>query len=74
MWFRDACRHEAQSRDVTGFVRNQHDGTVEAVFEGPAPAVAQCVAWCRVGPQRAEVTGIEVVEEPTVGLVGFHIR
>ena len=74
VWFRDACRSEAQARDVTGFVKNRNDGTVEAVFEGAAPAVAECVAWCRIGPQRADVTGIEVVEEPAVGLVGFHIR
>ena len=74
VWFRDACRREAQARDVTGFVKNRNDGTVEAVFEGAAPAVAECVAWCRIGPQRADVTGIEVVEEPAVGLVGFHIR
>jgi acylphosphatase len=44
------------------------------VFEGPAPAVAECVAWCRIGPQRAVVTGIDVVEEPVMGLVGFHVR
>ena len=74
MWFRDACRREAQARDVTGFVKNRNDGTVEAVFEGAAAAVAECVAWCRIGPQRADVTGIDVVEEAAVGLVGFHIR
>ena len=74
VWFRDACRREAQARDVTGFVKNRNDGTVEAVFEGAAAAVAECVAWCRIGPQRADVTGIDVVEEPAVGLVGFHIR
>jgi acylphosphatase len=74
VWFRDACRREALARDVTGFVRNRNDGTVEAVFEGPTPAVAECVAWCRIGPQRAVVTGIDVVEEPVMGLVGFHVR
>jgi acylphosphatase len=50
------------------------DGSVEAVFEGAEPAVAQCVAWCRIGPPRADVTGIEVTEEPAEGLVGFQIR
>ena len=74
MWFRDACRREALSRGVTGYVRNRNDGTVEVVFEGAAPAVAECVAWCRIGPQRADVTGIDVTEEPAAGLVGFHIR
>jgi len=59
---------------VNGWVRNRMDGAVEAVFEGPETAVAQCVAWCRMGPPRADVTGIEVTEEPPEGLVGFQIR
>jgi acylphosphatase len=49
------------------------DGTVEAVFEGPQEAVAQLVSWCRMGPPRAEVSGIDVTPEPVEGLQGFHI-
>ena len=74
MWFRDSCRREALARDVTGWVRNRMDGTVEAVFEGPAPAVAEVVAWCRMGPPRADVTGVDVTEEPPEGAIGFQIR
>jgi len=73
VWFRDACRREAQARDVSGWVRNLADGAVEAEFEGAAPAVAQCVAWCRNGPPRAEVTGIDVTEIPPTGDPGFRI-
>jgi len=62
------------ARDVAGWVRNRMDGSVEAVFEGADRSVAQCVAWCRNGPPRAGVTGIEVTEEPPEGLVGFQIR
>jgi len=50
------------------------DGAVEAVFEGSQAAVAECVAWCRMGPPRADVTGIEVTEEPAEGLLGFQVR
>jgi acylphosphatase len=50
------------------------DGSVEAVFEGPPSEVAALVAWCRNGPPRAEVTGVDVTEEPAEGLVGFRIR
>jgi acylphosphatase len=50
------------------------DGAVEAVFEGSEAAVAQCVSWCRAGPPRADVTAVEVTEEPPEGLVGFQIR
>jgi acylphosphatase len=55
-------------------VRNRADGTVEAVFEGPDRAVAEMVAWCRTGPPRADVTGIDVRQEPTEGAAGFRIR
>jgi len=74
VWFRESCRREADARGVSGWVRNRMDGTVEAVFEGPEHAVAQCVAWCRMGPPRADVAGVEVVEEPAEGLEGFHVR
>ena len=74
MWFRDSCRREALERDVAGWVANRYDGTVEAVFEGSESAVAEMVAWCRMGPPRAEVTGIDVAPEPPEGLVGFRVR
>ena len=74
VWFRDSCRREALQRELTGWVDNRSDGTVEAVFEGPEAAVAEVVAWCRMGPPRAEVTWIDVVEETPEGLVGFRIR
>jgi len=74
VWFRDSCRREALARDVAGWVRNRMDGSVEAVFEGADPAVAQCVAWCRNGPPHADVVGIDVTEESPEGLVGFQIR
>ena len=74
VWFRDSTRREALARELAGWVRNRMDGTVEAVFEGPEPAVAEVVAWCRIGPPRADVTGVAVTEEPPEGLQGFRIR
>src|SRR4029453_14099105 len=74
VWFRDSCRREAVARGGAGWGRNRMDDTVEAVFEGPEAAVAQCVAWCRTGPPRADVTGIDVTEEAPQGLAGFQVR
>jgi acylphosphatase len=54
-------------------VRNRSDGTVEAVFEGDPQPVSVVVSWCRIGPSRAEVTGIDVTEETPEGLVGFRV-
>ena len=74
VWFRESCRREANARGVAGWVRNRADGAVEAVFEGEEPSVAQVVAWCRIGPPRAVVTGVDVVEETPEGLSGFRVR
>ena len=74
VFFRDSCRREADLAGVTGWVRNLRDGRVEAVFEGTPDAVERLVQWCRVGPPRAGVTGVEVhVEEPT-SLTAFRVR
>jgi acylphosphatase len=53
VWFRDACRREAERVGVTGWVQNLADGRVEAVFEGEQSAVESMVAWCHDGPPRA---------------------
>ena len=53
--FRYALRREAQRAGVHGWVRNRHDGSVEAVLQGEADAVARVVAWARRGPPAARV-------------------
>ena len=73
VWFRESCRREAERRGVAGWVTNRYDGTVEAVLEGEEAAVAQVVAWCRVGPPRAKVTALDVHQEQPEGLVGFRV-
>jgi acylphosphatase len=60
--FRVNCRHEAQRLGLAGWVRNRSDGSVEALFEGAAPAVDEMLCWCKHGPMGAEVSGIEVAD------------
>jgi len=74
VWYRDSCRHEARAGGVVGWVRNRHDGTVEAVFEGDADAVLTVVNWCMGGPPRAQVADVQVFEEDVQGESGFSIR
>jgi acylphosphatase len=74
VWFRESCREQAVGAGVAGWVRNLADGRVEVVLEGPGPAVERVVTWCREGPPRARVEGLEVVAEPVVGERGFRVR
>jgi acylphosphatase len=72
--FRYSVQRMAKQRGVNGWVANQADGTVEAVFEGEADAVERLVEFCREGPRGAEVESVEVTDEQPEGLSDFGVR
>lgn len=57
--FRYWTMREAIRLGVTGWVRNRRDGSVEALFAGPADAVAHMMALCQKGPESAQVDAVE---------------
>ena len=59
VWYRGWTVDEALARGLDGWVRNRRDGRVEAVFQGPAAAVAEMVAACWQGPAMARVVAVE---------------
>jgi acylphosphatase len=73
VFFRDSCRSQAQRLGVRGWVRNLPDHTVEVVAEGPRDRVDQLLDWCRLGPPRAQVTGLVVTDEVPAAERGFRI-
>ena len=73
MFFRDATREEAERREVTGWVKNRDDGSVEAVFEGEPDMVDAMVWFVRNGPGSADVSRVEVDEEEPEDLRGFKV-
>ena len=73
VFFRDTVRRYAVSAGVSGWVRNNRDGTVEAVFEGGSEAVERLVAFCERGPRGAQVERVHTVEEPPEGLTDFRM-
>ncbi len=74
VFFRASTRDRALALGLAGWVRNLADGSVEAVFEGAANAVAAGVDFCRTGPEYARVDALEEIVEPVAGEVGFTVR
>jgi acylphosphatase len=74
VFFRDSVRRHALTAGVAGWVRNNRDGTVEAVFEGEDAAVERLVGFCRDGPRGARVDNVEVEIEEPEGLQAFLVR
>ncbi len=59
VWFRDWTVKTATELDLTGWVRNRRDGTVEALVQGEAAAVDRYIDLSHAGPPAADVTRIE---------------
>ena len=73
--FRYCTAREASALGLSGWVRNLHDGRVEAEFEGPKEALLAILDWCRKGPSFSHVTRLE--DEWSTGKPrhsGFFIR
>lgn len=74
VFFRDTMRRLAEQRSVSGWVRNNPDGTVEAVLEGDESPLERLLAFAHEGPRGARVERVEVFDEEPEGLTGFAIR
>ncbi len=60
--YRAWVEHQAMAHGLEGWVRNRREGSVEALFAGPADVVSDMIALCRRGPASARVDA--VTEEP----------
>jgi acylphosphatase len=63
----------AESRGVAGWIRNNPDGSVEAVFEGDADAVDEMVRFAHEGPRGAVVDRVDIADEDPDELIGFRV-
>lgn len=61
--FRKFVRKNAKDLGLTGWIKNNIDGTVEAIFEGDDSLVSDILEKCKKGPMLAMVDKVEVVEE-----------
>lgn len=60
VFFRSSTLEKAQSLNLTGWVQNLGDGSVEVVAEGPRYALEELAAWCQHGPPAAKVEDVIV--------------
>lgn len=59
VFFREEAKKLADTLRLTGWVRNNDDGTVEMHIEGMPQALQQFEAWCARGPAAAHVEALE---------------
>lgn len=73
--FRWFVEREAHMLGIAGWVRNNHDGSVEVLAQGTRDQLAGLHSRLREGPRAARVDEVEVAEtQPTAGISSFRIE
>ncbi len=62
--YRASTVEAARRHGLSGWVKNNPNGSVEAVVEGDEEAVKLLIEWCRKGPPLARVEDVLVSWEP----------
>jgi len=65
VFYRAETQEKAVALGLSGFGRNEADGSVTVVAVGQESALKKLEDWCRQGPERAQVENVEAkYEEP----------
>ena len=73
--FRWFVEREAHILGIAGWVRNNHDGTVEVLAQGTRDQLSGLHSRLREGPRAARVDSVDIEDEkPTMGLGSFRIE
>ena len=72
--FRNYVTYKAGELSIRGWVRNRPDGSVEAMVQGTPAAVGAIIECAHRGPRAAEVSSVEVREEPSGDYAAFETR
>ena len=73
VWFRKSTQLEARKLGLTGFVRNEDDGSVFIEVEGEEPALKTFIGWCSRGPELANVQELNMTKGEYNGYNSFDI-
>lgn len=60
VFFRDSTRRKARKLNLTGWVKNEQNGSVTIFAEGEEENIKKLIAWSQKGPLLAKVTNVEI--------------
>lgn len=74
VFFRSSTKETAEKLNLSGWARNESDGTLSIVAEGEKENLEKFLDWCRRGPGIARVDKIDVLRgEAGDRFSGFEI-
>ena len=75
VFFRGNTRDRANRMGIEGWVKNQANGDVKAVFEGDEELLEDMIDWCHKGPPMARVDEVKTTwKEATGDFEEFRVK
>lgn len=73
IFFRATAKEQADKLGITGFARNEFDGSVYIEAEGEENELEKFVKWCHIGPSMAQVKSVEISKGSLKNFTEFEI-
>jgi acylphosphatase len=74
VYYRASAKHKAEELGISGFVKNQPDGSVYIEAEGQMAQLSALIDWCKIGPSHARVENVHFVPGDVMDFKGFAIK
>lgn len=74
VFFRASTKEKALELGLTGFVKNQADGSVYIEAEGASKQLDVLIDWCKIGPTHARVENVHYLPGEVIGFKSFEIK
>jgi len=74
VFFRATAMDKALELSISGFVRNEADGSVYIEAEGKSKDMERFLEWCRTGPKFSKIDKVETAESPLNNYLKFEIK
>lgn len=74
VFYRSTAQAKAKELGLSGWVKNEEDGSVLIEAEGEEQKLLKLVDWCKEGPGAAVVNDVEYNEIEPKGANGFEIK
>lgn len=74
VFFRNGTKAVADQLGVTGWVRNEKDGSVYIEAEASEMMMQNFLDWCHEGPDRAQVESVETTEAEWLNFSNFIVK
>ena len=73
VFYRATAKELAERLKLDGWIKNTKEGNVEILASGPSQDLLKFTEWCKIGPEDAVVSNVEVTDSSENPEKGFRI-